>query len=232
MLWNGLGVVPEAETLEFFSCPPDPPKFINPSLSSEVFLLPQILNATTPNPAKMIAPPIPTTTPMMVLRVLLLMPELEEDEPSVLRSAVPVGRVDVTVDEARELNVDPDCVKTWVLTTTKVVGVGVTLAVVFVVFVFELVDSASSSLDVLLVSSADADVSVAVGAEVVATVAALVDPVTVSWVVLVVVGGAALVVAGAAEDVVAGSVVDVVSSTSAEDVDEVVSTGAAVVEVA
>lgn len=128
---NGLvPVVPVADELPGFSCPVFP-KLINPSFSSEFLLRPQILNATTPNPAKSIAPPIPTTTPMMVLRVFVLMPD-DEEPPSLLRAAVLVGRVDVTVEEARELIVDPDSVRTRVLTTTKVVGVGVTLEVVFV----------------------------------------------------------------------------------------------------
>jgi hypothetical protein len=36
------------------------------------------------------------------------MPDDDEELPSLLRAAVPVGRVDVTVEEARELNVEPD----------------------------------------------------------------------------------------------------------------------------
>lgn len=147
MLWNGLvPVVPAADTLPDFSCP-GCPKLINPSLSSEFFLRPQILNATTPNPAKSAAPPIPTTTPIMVFRVFELIPD-DEEPPSLLRSAEAVGRVDVTVEDASELNVDPDCVKTAVLTTTNVVGVGVTFAVVFVD------DSFSDDVEV---SSADED---------------------------------------------------------------------------
>jgi len=48
---------------------------MSPSLSSSFFLRPQILHATTNNPARTIAPPTPTTTPMTVFLVLVDMPE-------------------------------------------------------------------------------------------------------------------------------------------------------------
>jgi len=118
VLWKGLGpVVPVPDTLDVFSCPVVP-KVINPSFSSEFFLRPQILNATTPNPAKRIAPPIPTTTPIIVFRVFELMPDDEEELSSPLRAAVPAGKVEVTVEEATELNIVPDSVRMMVLTTT------------------------------------------------------------------------------------------------------------------
>jgi len=48
---------------------------IKSSLSSGVFFLrPHILHATMKRPARIAAPPIPTTTPMMVLRVPVLIP--------------------------------------------------------------------------------------------------------------------------------------------------------------
>jgi hypothetical protein len=77
VLWNGFAG-PVALTLPLFSCPLLPPrKPINPSLSSSFFFLPQILHATIPNPTRIIAPPIPQTTPMIVVLVCLLKPEEE-----------------------------------------------------------------------------------------------------------------------------------------------------------
>lgn len=204
MLWNGLVlVVPAADTLPVFSCPVFP-KLINPSLSSEFFLRPQILYATTPNPAKSAAPPIPTTTPIMVFRVLELIPD-DEELPSSLRSAVAVGRVDVTVEEARELNVDPDWVKTAVLTTTNVVGVGVTLAVVFVDDSFSDDVEVSSVDDVVLVGVDEADVDGVAEGEVVGVFEGLV---------VVVVTGGALVEAEEDDGVGVG----VASSSDDDDV--------------
>lgn len=175
---NGLApVFPAPDALVGFSCPVFP-KLINPSLSSEFFLRPQILNATTPSPAKSIAPPIPTTTPMIVFRVFELMPDDDPELPSLLRAAVPVGRVDVTVEEASELYVDPSWVRTIVLTTTKVVGVGVTLAVVFVVVCFpvevEEVSSASADDDDVLEGVDEADDEGVAESEVVGVVVGMV----------------------------------------------------------
>lgn len=82
---------------------------------------------------------------MIVFLVFELMPD-EEELPLLLRAAVPVGSVDVTVDEVRELMTLPSIVVTSVLTTTAVVLVGVTEDVVLVLSVE--VDSAEE--DVLL----------------------------------------------------------------------------------
>ena len=69
MLWNGF-TGPFPDTLLDFSCPALPLlKPISPSLSSSFFLRPQILQATTNNPASTTNPPIPTTTPMTVVFV-------------------------------------------------------------------------------------------------------------------------------------------------------------------
>lgn len=68
MLWNGFAAFPD--TLFDFSCPALPLlKPISPSLSSSFFLRPQILHATTNNPARTMTPPTPTTTPMTVVFV-------------------------------------------------------------------------------------------------------------------------------------------------------------------
>jgi len=51
-------------------------KPISPSSFSSVFLFrPHILHATMSSPARMMAPPTPTTTPMTVFLVLVLMPD-------------------------------------------------------------------------------------------------------------------------------------------------------------
>lgn len=197
-------MVPVADALPGFSCPVFP-KLINPSLSSEFFLRPQILNATTPNPAKSIAPPIPTTTPMMVFRVFELIPD-DPDPPSLFRAAVPVGKVEVTVEEASELKVDPDSVRTTVLTTTKVVGVGVTLAVVFVVDSFSDEDEVSSADDVVLEGVDEEDAEGVAEAEVVG--------VTDGLLVGVVVGGTLTEVE---EEDVVGVAVGVVPSSDVDD---------------
>jgi hypothetical protein len=79
LVWNGF-TGPVALPLPVFSCPalyPGlPPRYpINPSSSSASFLRPQIRHATSPRLARMIAPPIPTTTPMTVFFVCGLMEE-------------------------------------------------------------------------------------------------------------------------------------------------------------
>jgi hypothetical protein len=75
VLWNGFEVA-AALRLPTFSCAAAPSLYpINPSLSSSFFFLPQILQATINRPPRMAAPPIPTTTPMIVLFVLDDMPE-------------------------------------------------------------------------------------------------------------------------------------------------------------
>lgn len=72
------------------------------SLSSTCFFRPQTRQATRPMTARTIAPPTPTTTPIMVLRVCLDMPddELPDDE----ADRVAVGVVVVAVVTAM---VDP-----------------------------------------------------------------------------------------------------------------------------
>jgi hypothetical protein len=59
------------------------PAFIrsSSSLSWLCRLRPQTLQATKPTPARRIAPPTPTTTPMMVFFALLLRPVLELEDP-------------------------------------------------------------------------------------------------------------------------------------------------------
>lgn len=146
MLWKGFDA-PAPVVLPVFSCPElAPPKPINPSLSSLFFLRPQIRYATTPNPARMMAPPTPTTTPMMVFLVFELMPD-EDELPLLLRAAVPVGSVEVTVDEVNELVTLPSIVVTNVLTTTAVVLVGVTEEVVFVLAFSVEVELAESEVE-------------------------------------------------------------------------------------
>lgn len=51
------------------------------SLSLLCLLRPQTLQATKATPARRIAPPTPTTTPIMVFLALLLNPLLEPEEP-------------------------------------------------------------------------------------------------------------------------------------------------------
>lgn len=61
------------------------------SLSVLCLLRPQTLQATNATPARRIAPPTPTTTPMMVFFALLLNPLLEPEEPELRDGdAVPV----------------------------------------------------------------------------------------------------------------------------------------------
>lgn len=71
-------------------------------------------------PAKIAAPPIPTTTPMIVFLVLVLMPEEEdvwslEREPTDVLSVVPV-----VVDEETEVTREPETVITEVIKATLV----------------------------------------------------------------------------------------------------------------
>jgi len=67
----------------------------------------------------MAAPPIPTTTPMMVFLVLVVMPLPDEDVPSAERTAVDVPVVTATdVDEETAVVRLPDTVIIVVYTTT------------------------------------------------------------------------------------------------------------------
>lgn len=119
MLWKGLGC-PAAETLPIFSCPcPElPARYpIKSSSSSSAFLRPQILHATTKRPARIAAPPIPTTTPMTVFFVFGLIPEVEAVPSPESWPLAPVG-VEVDVDEETEVIRFPDTVITDVINTT------------------------------------------------------------------------------------------------------------------
>ena len=78
MLWNGFAA-PFPELLVDFSCPALPLlKPMSPSLSSSFFRRPHILNATMARPARTMAPPMPTTTPITVLFVFADMVDDEE----------------------------------------------------------------------------------------------------------------------------------------------------------
>lgn len=77
--------MPPEDGLGAFSRRLDPtavPAFIksSSSLSLLCLLRPQTLQATKATPASRIAPPTPTTTPMMVFLALLLNPLLEPEE--------------------------------------------------------------------------------------------------------------------------------------------------------
>lgn len=98
-------------------------KPMRPSFSSPFLRRPQILHAKIPATASTIAPPTPTTTPMMVFLVAVDMPELLPLLlPWLLRLAVGVD----TVSEVELLTEPSD----WVTTTTVVEVVGVGVAVV------------------------------------------------------------------------------------------------------
>jgi hypothetical protein len=118
VLWNGFAG-PGPDTLLDFSCPALPlRKPISPSLSSSFFLRPQILHATTNKPARTMAPPTPTTTPMTVLFVF---GDMLEDEVSFEESAaVPVAFDEevVSVDDEREVMTLPETVVITVTTPT------------------------------------------------------------------------------------------------------------------
>ena len=69
------------------------------SLSLLFLLRPQTLQATKATPARRIAPPTPTTTPIMVFLALLLNPLLEPEEPELREGdEVPVEEVEDTDD--------------------------------------------------------------------------------------------------------------------------------------
>lgn len=83
------------------------------SLSLLFLLRPQTLQATKATPARRIAPPTPTTTPMMVFLALLLNPLLEPEEPELREGdEVPVEEVE-----------DADDVEVCVVTTPLMVVV-------------------------------------------------------------------------------------------------------------
>lgn len=68
----------------------------------------------------MAAPPMPTTTPMTVFLVLVLMPD-EEEVLSLERAAVPVDIVaPMVVEEDTEVTSEPETVMTEVMRSTLV----------------------------------------------------------------------------------------------------------------
>lgn len=156
MLWNGLGP-PAADELPVFSWfGVFPPKLISPSLSSLLRLRPQILHATIPSPIKMMAPPMPTTTPMTVLRVLADMPVDFLGLPSLLSSPVAEGAAEVVVYDETWLTKLPEMVLTTVVTTT--LGVGVDFWVLLVVGLALSVEVEESDDDGVWLGLADDDV--------------------------------------------------------------------------
>lgn len=83
----------------------------------------------------MIAPPMPTTTPMTVFFVFVDM--LEEEVPPEEREASPVAMAEgVAVEEPTEVTKEPETVITEVTRTTVGVGVGVSLVLPVVGVVF------------------------------------------------------------------------------------------------
>jgi hypothetical protein len=76
---------------------------IKSSLSSGVFFfLPQILHATMNRPAKIAAPPIPTTTPMIVFLVVVLIPlSLSELFPLFIEAALELEAAAADVAELK-----------------------------------------------------------------------------------------------------------------------------------
>lgn len=106
------------------------PVCIKSSSSSwpRVSLLRRSLRTTKATPAIMIAPPTPTTTPMMVFRVPELIPELPDESPS--SSPSPGAEVSgglVSVESVVCSMISPFSVLVWVMITTDsdvVVGVG------------------------------------------------------------------------------------------------------------
>lgn len=83
------------------------------SLSLLCLLRPQTLQATKAIPARRIAPPTPTTTPIMVFLALLLNPLLEPEEPELREGD------EVLVEEVK----GPVDVEAWVVGTPPMVVV-------------------------------------------------------------------------------------------------------------
>lgn len=93
---NGFnGVEPPTLPLDFSFA--EAGSVIKSSSSTSCRLRPQILNATIANPASRIAPPIPTTTPIIVFLAFELRPELEE-------LLLPESRLGTLVDDALPLD--------------------------------------------------------------------------------------------------------------------------------
>jgi len=163
VLWNGFAEL-APDTLFDFSCPALPLlKPISPSLSSSFFLRPHILHATMNRPARTMAPPTPTTTPMTVLFVF---GDMLEDEVSLEeRAAVPVAFDEevVPVEDDREVMTLPETVVITVTTPTLgvelVEGVGVGVGV----GVSDLEVESSLVLDELLCVGVELDDMVGVG---------------------------------------------------------------------
>jgi len=99
VLWKGFAG-PAPDTLADFSCPALPLlKPMSPSLSSSFFLRPHILHATTKRPARTMAPPTPTTTPMTVFFVFVDMPEETVSLPEREAAFVAFDVAEESVDE-------------------------------------------------------------------------------------------------------------------------------------
>lgn len=130
VLWNGDAVLP-APVVDIGATPTFPTPLVpasvslkpmRPSFSSLFLRRPQILQAKIPATARTMAPPTPTTTPMMVFLVWVDMPEL-------LLPLLPSDRLAVGVDTVSEVELltEPS---DWVTMTTVVEVVGVGVAVV------------------------------------------------------------------------------------------------------
>lgn len=97
------------------------PVFIKSSSSSwpRLSLLRRSLRITKATPARIIAPPTPTTTPIMVLRVEVLMPELPDDSSSSPpRPGAEVSAGLVSVETVVCSMTSPFSVLVWVIITT------------------------------------------------------------------------------------------------------------------
>lgn len=115
---NGLAVCPDE--LPTFSCAAAPSLYpISPSDSSSFFRRPQIRHATMNKPARIAKPPIPTTTPITVLRVLGDMPEDFDEVEFSEASLVALGAVVSYTEVCEESCVEPSI--TVVRTTMAVV---------------------------------------------------------------------------------------------------------------
>lgn len=123
------------------------------SLSGSCLLRPQTLQATKATPARIIAPPTPTTTPMMVFLALLLNPLLAPEEPELKEGdEVPVEEVE-----------DADDVEVSVVATPPMVVVRVIVVSVSLEGAAEVVDGGS---DVVVVLAAAGSVVVEGGSNV------------------------------------------------------------------
>lgn len=100
MLWNGFGCGDPVDGFSPAALPNLVP--IKSSLSSGVFFLrPQILQATMNNPAKMAAPPTPTTTPIIVFLVPVLIPLSLLEPPLFIEAAAELAAAAELVAEAK-----------------------------------------------------------------------------------------------------------------------------------